>query len=114
MLFIYENRNTGEIEVMEADALDIGRHDAKDWKLIASLDPKVYVRSLLREYPDLVRQLKGIECKRKRGCNYSEICLKQGACVRATGEKHHCKSTDECKHPGKCRNEGVCLAGVSR
>jgi hypothetical protein len=60
MLFIYKKQNTGEIEVMEAhEALDIDRrHDAKDWELIASVDAKVYIRSLLREYPALVRVFK--------------------------------------------------------
>jgi hypothetical protein len=60
MLFIYENQKSGEIEVMEAhETLDMDRrHDAEDWKFIASIDPKGYFWSLLREYPALVRVFK--------------------------------------------------------
>jgi hypothetical protein len=53
-VFVYERDH--EIRVED---LDTSKELEKNgWKLISSLDPKVYLNQLLREYPSLIRVMK--------------------------------------------------------
>ena len=58
VVFIYQNKNTGEIKARwldDAEILDID----DSWLHIGSLDPRAYINQLLTEYPALVRRMKG-------------------------------------------------------
>ena len=61
-VFVYENRNTGAIQVRAINRstgqLDLPLSES-EWKLIKSLEAPVYIESLLNKYPALVRVLKG-------------------------------------------------------
>lgn len=57
-VFVYEHKNTGEIRVRFIDDAKILDVD-ESWRHIGTLEPRAYINSLLREYPALVRKLKG-------------------------------------------------------
>jgi len=57
-LFVYQHKNTGEIRVRWQDDAVI-LEDDKEWEHIGTLEPRSYINSLLREYPALVRVMKG-------------------------------------------------------
>ena len=58
VVFVYEHKNTGEIMARWLDESKI--LDADDrWLHIGSLEPRSYISSLLTEYPELVRKMKG-------------------------------------------------------
>lgn len=57
-VFVYEHKNTLEISVRCIDDAKILDKD-KTWTHIGTLAPHIYIQSLLREYPALVRELKG-------------------------------------------------------
>lgn len=56
-LFVYENKDTGEIRVRYQDDAEILDGDSL-WLHIATENPQNYVQSLLREFPALVRRMK--------------------------------------------------------
>jgi len=57
-VFVYEHKNTGEIRVRWLDDAEILERD-DSWNHIGTLAPSEYIQSLLREYPALVRKMKG-------------------------------------------------------
>ena len=57
VVFVYENKNTAEIRVEFIDNAKI-LEDDEFWRHIATLNTRTYIKSLLREYPSLIRVLK--------------------------------------------------------
>jgi hypothetical protein len=57
-LFVYENKDTGEIRVRWLDDAKILHHDPS-WNHIGTLSPNAYIQHLLNEYPELIRKMKG-------------------------------------------------------
>lgn len=57
-LFVYQHKNTGEVKVRWQDDAVILEED-KAWNHIGTLEPRGYINALLREYPSLVRVMKG-------------------------------------------------------
>lgn len=55
---VYEHQTTGEIAVSTIEGSYRFSHDS-EWKHIGSLDALAYIQNLLREYPALVRKMKG-------------------------------------------------------
>ena len=60
ILFVYENKNTGEIRVRYQEDAKILDGD-NSWQHISTENPQGYIQNLLREFPALVRRMKEIK-----------------------------------------------------
>lgn len=57
-LFVYEHKSTREIRVKYIDDAKVLDGDVS-WDHIGTIAPHAYIQGLLREYPALVRKMKG-------------------------------------------------------
>jgi hypothetical protein len=57
-VFVYEHKNTGEVRVQWLDDAEILDKN-ETWNHIGTLQPQAYIQALLKEYPALVRKMKG-------------------------------------------------------
>lgn len=58
VIFVYQHKNTCEIRVEYIEKARALEGDS-NWLHIGTLEPAAYVKTLLTEYPALVRKMKG-------------------------------------------------------